>query len=90
MIIRFKKESSTSFGRPFKQPVLRSFLYGNKKAKYGENARQKEKIMTLKEAIPKDGQRHLYVNPVITSGTTQYINFLRFDFLIYFSNFQLD
>ena len=28
--------------------------------------------MTLKEAIQKDGQRHLYVKSVITSGTTQY------------------
>ena len=29
--------------------------------------------MTLKEAIQKDGQRHLYVKPAITSGTTQYM-----------------
>ena len=28
--------------------------------------------MTLKEAIQKDGQRHLYVKSAITSGTTQY------------------
>ena len=36
------------------------------------NKRQKEKIMTLKEAIQKDDQRHLYVQSEITSGTTQY------------------
>ena len=30
--------------------------------------------MTLKEAIQKDGQRHLHVNSTITSGTTQYFN----------------
>ena len=29
--------------------------------------------MTLKEAIQKDGQRHLYVKSSIASGTTQYI-----------------
>ena len=29
--------------------------------------------MTLKEAIQKDGQRHLYVKSIITSGTTQYM-----------------
>ena len=28
--------------------------------------------MILKEAIQKDGQRHLYVKSAITSGTTQY------------------
>ena len=28
--------------------------------------------MALKEAIQKDGQRHLYVKSAITSGTTQY------------------
>ena len=28
--------------------------------------------MTLKEAIQKDGQTHLYVNSAIISGTTQY------------------
>ena len=28
--------------------------------------------MTLKEAIQKDGQRHLYAKSAITSGTTQY------------------
>ena len=28
--------------------------------------------MTLKEAIQKDGQRHLCVKSVITSRTTQY------------------
>ena len=33
---------------------------------------QKEKIMTLREVIQKDGQRHLYVKSAITSGTTQY------------------
>ena len=30
--------------------------------------------MTLKEAIQKDGQRHLYVKSAITSETTQYVN----------------
>ena len=30
--------------------------------------------MTLKEAIQKDGQRHLYVKAAINSGTTQYFN----------------
>ena len=30
-------------------------------------------MMTLTEVIRKDGQRHLYVKSVITSGTTQYI-----------------
>ena len=29
-------------------------------------------MMTLKEAIQKDGQRHLYVKSTITSGTSQY------------------
>ena len=33
--------------------------------------------MTLKEAIQKDGQRHLYVKSAITSGTTQYIIFVK-------------
>ena len=33
------------------------------------NKCQKEKIMTSKEAIQKDGQRHLYVKSAITSGT---------------------
>ena len=28
--------------------------------------------MTLKEAIQKDGERHLYVKSAITSGTNQY------------------
>ena len=28
--------------------------------------------MTFKEAIKKDGRRHLYVKSAITSGTTQY------------------
>ena len=28
--------------------------------------------MTLKEAIQKDGQRHLYVKSAITPGTPQY------------------
>ena len=28
--------------------------------------------MTLKEAIQKDSQRHLYVKLAITSGATQY------------------
>ena len=32
---------------------------------------EKEKIMTLKETIQKDGQRHLYVKSAITFGTTQ-------------------
>ena len=36
------------------------------------NKCQKEKILTLKEAIQKDGQRHLCVKSAITSGTTQY------------------
>ena len=31
-----------------------------------------EKIITLKEAIQEDGQRHLYTKSAITSGTTQY------------------
>ena len=30
--------------------------------------------MTLKEAIQKDGQRHLYVKSAITFGTTQYVS----------------
>ena len=29
--------------------------------------------MTFKEAIQKDGQRHLYVKSAITSRTTQYM-----------------
>ena len=29
--------------------------------------------MTLKEAIQKDGQRHLYVKSAIPSGTIQYV-----------------
>ena len=29
--------------------------------------------MTLKEAIQKDGQRHLYVKSAITSEVTQYL-----------------
>ena len=32
------------------------------------NKCQKEKIMTLKEAIQNDGQRHQYVKSAITSG----------------------
>ena len=32
------------------------------------------KHTSLKEAIQKDGQRHLYVKSAITSGTTQYIH----------------
>ena len=36
------------------------------------NKCQNEKIMTLKEAIQKDGQKHLHVKLAITSGTTQY------------------
>ena len=37
------------------------------------NKCQKEKIMTLKEANQKDGQRHLYVKSAIITGTTQYV-----------------
>ena len=35
--------------------------------------------MTLKEAIQKDGQRHLYVKLAFTSGTIQYNFLLLFD-----------
>ena len=36
------------------------------------NKLQMEKIMTLEEAIQKDGQRYLYVKSAITFGKTQY------------------
>ena len=34
--------------------------------------------MKLKEAILKDGQRHLYVKSAITSRTTQYLKYYVF------------
>ena len=53
-----------------------TFLELSSKLRVIANKCQKEKIMTLKEAIQKDGQRHLpyvyvYVKSEITSGTTQ-------------------
>ena len=35
-----------------------------------------EKLMTLKEAIQKNDQWHLYVASGITSGTTQYLYYI--------------
>ena len=39
--------------------------------------------MTLKEAIQKDGQRHLYAKSAITSGTTQYPYTVKVFFLVW-------
>ena len=41
---------------------------------------QKEKIMTLKEDIQKDGRRYLCVKSAIISGTTQYLEGRKFFF----------
>ena len=44
-----------------------------KQAKSDSSQMPEGKIMTLKEAIQKDSQRHLYMKSAITFGTTQYI-----------------
>ena len=42
--------------------------------------------MTLKDAIQKDGQRHLYVKSVIISGTTLYKRNFKYRRKFRFSN----